>query len=178
MRNVGKIFEDAFFKSVPNQILVKRLNDNTSAWSGGNNTRFSADNECDFILFDTNNRNFIALELKTTKENSLTFWREDFETKGKKQSYVIRKCQILGLEKWANYKNTICGFIINFRNNNNDTYFVNIKDFLAYTKTLDKKSINQNDILTMNPVKVENKLMRTNYKYNVDTLLRELNERM
>ena len=99
----GKRFENAFIKSVPDYVLVKRLNDNASAWSGGNNTRFSSNNECDYIMFDGRTRTFYGLELKTTKEKSLTFWREDFEDKTKKQTFQIRKCQIQGLEKWSKH---------------------------------------------------------------------------
>lgn len=78
---------------------MKRLNDNASAWSGGNNTRFSSNNECDYILFDDNTRTFYGIELKTVKEKSLTFWREDFENKDKKQNFQIRNV------KYVDFKN-------------------------------------------------------------------------
>ena len=168
----GKRFENAFIKSVPDYVLVKRLNDNASAWSGGNNTRFSSNNECDYIMFDGRTRTFYGLELKTTKEKSLTFWREDFEDKTKKQIFQIRKCQIQGLEKWSKHFG-VFGFIINFRSLENKTYFVMIDEFLDYTSTLSKKSINIDDILKMNPIEIDHTLMRTNYKYNVEKFLKE-----
>ena len=168
----GKRFENAFIKSVPDYVLVKRLNDNASAWSGGNNTRFSSNNECDYIMFDGRTRTFYGLELKTTKEKSLTFWREDFEDKTKKQTFQIRKCQIQGLEKWSKHFG-VFGFIINFRSLENKTYFVMIDEFLDYTSTLSKKSINIDDILKMNPIEIDHTLMRTNYKYNVEKFLKE-----
>ena len=168
----GKRFENAFIKSVPDYVLVKRLNDNASAWSGGNNTRFSSNNECDYIMFDGRTRTFYGLELKTTKEKSLTFWREDFEDKTKKQAFQIRKCQIQGLEKWSKHFG-VFGFIINFRSLENKTYFVMIDEFLDYTSTLSKKSINIDDILKMNPIEIDHTLMRTNYKYNVEKFLKE-----
>ena len=83
-KNEGKRFEDAFIKSVPGYVLVKRLNDNASSWSGGTNTRFASKNECDYILFNDHTRTFYGLEMKSTKHSSLTFWREDFEDKSKK----------------------------------------------------------------------------------------------
>lgn len=122
-------------------------------------------------MFDTKMCNFIAVELKSTKEKSLTFWRNDFEIKGKKQSFIIRKCQILGLSKWAMYEHTTCGFVINFREMNNRTFFINIKDFLDYTENLDKKSINFNDVLKMNPIEIENKILKTNCTYDIDKFL-------
>jgi penicillin-binding protein-related factor A (putative recombinase) len=148
------------------------LNDNAAAWNGGNETRFSSNNECDFILFDDNTRTFYGLELKSTKEKSLTFWREDFEDKTKKQSFMIRKCQIQGLQKWSKHLG-VFGFVINFRSLDNKTYFVMIEEFLEYTSTLSKKSINLDDILKMNPIEIENQLLRTNYKYNIEKFLQE-----
>lgn len=168
----GKRFEDAFTKSVPNYVLVKRLNDNASAWSGGSKTRFSSNNECDYIMFNDKTRTFYGLELKTTQEKSLSYWREDFEDKTKKQIFQIRKCQILGLKKWSEHLG-VFGFIFNFRSFNNKTYFVSIDKFLDYTSSLLKKSININDVLNMNPIEIENNLIRTNYRYNIEKFLNE-----
>ena len=64
-----------------------------------------------------------------------------------------------------------CGFIFNFRNKDNRTFFVTIKNFLDYTNQLNKKSININDVLKMNPIEIENNKLRTNYRYNIDELL-------
>ena len=145
-KNEGKIFEESFVSSVDkSHILVKRLNDNAASWSGGNASRFASKNECDFILYEMNERIFMGLELKSTK-NSLTFWREDFEIKGVKQSFNIKKNQILGLSKWSEYNGTICGLVVNFREFNNKTFFIEIKDFLKYTDKLNKKSISDNCI--------------------------------
>lgn len=169
-KSFGKNFESQFIKSIPDYVLVKRLNDNASAWSGGTNTRFSSNNECDYIMSDDNTKTFYGLELKSTKEKSLTYWREDFEDKTKKQSFMIRKCQILGLKKWSKHLG-VFGFVINFRSFNNRTFFVSINDFLNYTSSLNKKSINIDDVLSMNPIEIENKLLRTNYRYDIDKFL-------
>ena len=171
-KNEGKRFEDAFIKSIPDYVLVKRLNDNASSWSGGTNTRFASKNECDYILFNDRTKTFYGLEMKSTKHSSLTFWREDFEDKDKKQTFQIRKCQIQGLEKWSKYTG-VFGFIINFREDDNRTYFVDIGMFLDYTSSISKKSINKNDILKMNPIEIENNLMRTNYRYDVEKFLKQ-----
>jgi penicillin-binding protein-related factor A (putative recombinase) len=102
----------------------------------------------------------------------LTFWRKDFETSGVKQSFQIRKCQILGLQRWSEHKG-VFGFIFNFRNNDNQTFFVDIKDFIKYTSTLSKKSVNISDIEKMNPIKIHSRLLRTNYRYDIETFLQE-----
>ena len=170
-KNEGKKFEEDFVKSIDeSHVLVKRLNDNASAWSGGSNTRFASNNECDFILYDENTQTLYGLELKSTKEDSLTFWREDFEDKTKKQTFMIRKCQILGLEKFSKYKG-VFGFVINFRSHNNQTFFVSITDFLNYTKSLQKKRINYGDVLKMNPLEIDGHLVRTRHRYNVEKFL-------
>ena len=115
---------------------------------------------------------FYGLELKSTKHSSLTFWREDFEDKDRKQTFQIRKCQIQGLEKWSKHKG-VFGFIINYRDEQNKTYFIDIKNFLDYTSSLSKKSINKEDILQMKPIEIESKLIRTNYRYDVEKFLKE-----
>lgn len=110
--------------------------------------------------------------MKTTS-GSLTFWREDFESNDKKKKYQIKKNQILGLQKWSKYLMN-CGFVFNFRNKENRTFFVMIDDFLDYTSVLDKKSININDVLQMKPIEIENKLLRTNYRYDINTFLKNI----
>ena len=113
------------------------------------------------------------MELKTTKENSLTYWKEDFEDKNKKQTFQIRKCQILGLKKWSKHLG-VFGFVINFRNKDNRTFFVMIDEFLDYTSTLSKKSINMDDVLKMNPIEIESTKKRTRHTYNIENLVKEI----
>lgn len=173
IRNQGKIFEDDFIKSLNSDVWHKRLNDNAASWGNGTNTRFASTNECDFLLFDCNSRTLHALELKST-QGSLTFWRKDFEEKDKKnKSYNIKKSQINGLSKWSQYLMN-CGFVFNFRQHDNRTFFVTIKDFLEYTNKLNKKSINMDDVMQMNPIEIENKINKTHYKYDLDKFLKEI----
>lgn len=170
----GKRFENAFKNSInENHVLIKRLNDNAASFGGSTNTRFTSTNECDFLLFENNTRILYGLELKTTL-GSLTYWRKDFEDKNKKQSFQIKKNQILGLKKFSKYSGGVFGFVINFRKTpENRTFFVSIIDFLNYTDTLKKKSINVHDVLKMNPIEIENRLLRTNYWYNIEKFFNE-----
>lgn len=149
------------------------MNDNAASFSGGANTRFTSNNECDFIVFDTIRQNLLSAELKST-QSSLSYWREDFENDGKKHTFQIKRNQILGLKKWSSFKNVICGFIFNFRHKNNATFFVNIEDFLNYTSALSKRSINYNDVLQMNPIRIKDERKRTRYRYDIDKLLLEM----
>ena len=49
-----------------------------------------------------------------------------------------------------------------------------MNEFLKYTNSLDKKSINYDDVLNMNPIKIGIHLLRTSYRYNVDNFLKEV----
>lgn len=172
-KNPGKIFEDSFVASVDkSHILVKRLNDNAASWSGGSVSRFASKNECDYLMYESNNKLLMGLELKSTK-GSLTFWREDFEDKNVKQTFNIRKCQIQGLKQWSKYSG-IYGFVINFRECDNKTFFIAINDFLDYTNNLEKKSINMKDVLNMKHVYINNEKMRTKYRYDIDGFIDEI----
>lgn len=178
MKNEGKTFEQAFQKSIPENILVKRFNDNAASFGGSKNTRFSSTNECDYELFDPSSRTLYFLELKTSL-GSLSFWRDDFEKydengKKEKQTFQIKKNQILGLEKFNEYENVVCGLIINFRNTeSNDTFFIYINEFVKYTNKLNKKSININDVMLMNPIKIDSIKKIKNYTYGIDKLIDE-----
>lgn len=113
-----------------------------------------------------------AIELKST-QGSLTFWRSDFDLDGKKHSYNIKKNQILGLQKWDKYLMN-CGLVFNFRNKDNRTYFVYINDFIQYTNELNKKSINIEDVMKMNPIEINAELKRVNYRYDIDNFLKTI----
>lgn len=172
-RNPGKVFEECFIKSVPEEYCWhKRLNDNAASWGNGFNTRFASDNECDFLLFDCRTRTLSALELKTTQDR-LTFWRKDFDKDGKKHTYNIKKNQILGLMAWNKYLMN-CGFVINFRNNDNRTFFIPIDTFVSYTDDLEKKSINMNDVLDMDPIEIDSYKLKVNYRYDVPAFLQAI----
>ena len=115
--------------------------------------------------------------METSKDslclNSLYYWREDFEDKNKKQTFQIRKCQIQGLEKWSKHSG-VFGLIINFRDSDNKTYFVDIGDFLEYTSPpFSKKSISKSDVLEMNPIEIDSELLRTNYRYDIEKFFKE-----
>jgi recombination protein U len=171
-KNEGKVFEDCWRSSVPDTCFIYRLNDNAGSFGGGSNLRFATSNICDYIMHDDISNTMYCLELKTTKNGAFTYWRSDFEDKEKKQTFMIKKNQILGLQKASKHK-IICGFLLNLRGKVNRTYFIMIDDFIDYTSTLDKKSFNEEDILQMNPMLIEQTLKKVNYKYNVGKFLQE-----
>lgn len=174
IKNEGKKFEEDFKNSLPDYCWYKRLNDNAAAFSGGTNTRFASNNECDYILFNTHRQKLFALELKSSK-SSITFWKQEFSDDGKKHSFQIKKNQIIGLKKWSEFNNILCGFVFNFRNEHNSTYFVDINSFIDYILSSPKRSININDVKKMNCVEIYNKKKRTRYRYDIDNFLSNVN---
>lgn len=169
-KNEGKVFESSWQSSVPDTCFIYRLNDNAGSFGGGNNLRFTTSNICDYIMHDDITNTMYCLELKSTKGGSFSYWRKDFEDKEKTQSFMIKKNQILGLEKASKHR-IVCGFLLNFRETTNHTYFIMIDEFIDYTSTLNKKSINESDVLNMNPILVNQTLKKVNYKYDVSKFL-------
>jgi recombination protein U len=115
------------------------------------------------------------MELKTTL-GSLSYWKEEFEDKTKKQSFDIKRHQILGLRNASKYKNTICGFIINFRKVNK-TFFLSINQFDEMIKGLNKKSFNLDDTIQAGAILIEQTIKRTHYKYNIDKFINDMAEK-
>ena len=175
-KDPGKIFEECIALSCPERILVKKLADNASSWSGGGNTRFASKNECDFIMHDEDTGTFYGLELKSTKGASFTFWREDFELDGKKRTYMIKKGQILGLKKWSEIHKGVFGFLLNFRTKGNATFFVPIQAFLSYTGELPKKRIDVSDVRAMGGIEIASRKLKVNYRYDMESFFTRMSQ--
>lgn len=133
--------------------------------------RFSLHNPYDALLFD--GTRLYCFELKTTL-SILTYWKEEYENKDKKISFNVKSNQILGLRSASKFNNVVCGFVLNFRGNINQTYFLNINDFDNMIVSLNKKSFNVGDVKNNNGVLITQTLKRTRYKYDVEKLLTEI----
>ena len=168
--NDGKVFENAWKKSVDKAgYFYHRLKDSAQSFGGGNNLRFSLKNPYDNIMFAK--RYLFTLELKSTKGTSLSFWRDDFEDKTKSQTFLLHKHQIFGLVQADKFAEVVSGFIINFRETTNHTYFWHINDFLEYTNKLDKKSFNESDVINGNGLLIKQTLKKVNYEYDVNNFV-------
>ena len=158
-KNAGKVFED-YWKESANKlenIWIYRLRDNAASFGNSSNTRFTSHNMCDYIMWDDNSRTFYCLELKSTKSTSLSL-------------SCIRDNQIKELTE-ASKHNLIAGFIVNFRNKNNDTYFIEICDFNNMMNEIQKKSFNVKDLEEYNAIYIESKLKKVNYSYDVQNFV-------
>ena len=69
--NTGKQFEEDIKKSVDNAAFLYRLRDSGGSWQGGNKSRFTPSNICDFILFKS--PKLYLLELKSHKGKSIPY---------------------------------------------------------------------------------------------------------
>ena len=160
IQNYGKIFESDFKNSVSDDCWIYRLRDNASSFANGNNTRFTSSNICDFILFDDHTKMLFLLECKSTKSTSVPL-------------KMIRETQIKGLLE-AGKHNLTAGFIINFRNKNNDTFFISISQFKEMLDTLNKKSFNIEDLKNANAICVLSNKKRTRYTYDIKKFIEEV----
>lgn len=161
MENAGKRFEKDWIESVPDDVYCLRLNDPAQAFGGNDATRFSPHNPYDFVMYKY--PHYFALELKSTKGTSLTFWREDF---GKGQ-YMIKKWQILGLLKASEHPGVVAGIIINFRGVNR-TYFCEAESFYNYIGGLSKKSINEQDVIALGGIIINQKQLKVRWRYDME----------
>lgn len=159
-QNEGKKFEADLKSSIPDTCWLYRLRDNASSFANGTNTRFTSTNICDYILFDDITKTMFLIECKSTKGTSIPL-------------SMIRDNQIKGLKDAGNHM-LVAGFLINFRNDKNDTYFISINNFSDMINDIKKKSFNIKDLETFGAIKIESTKKRTRYTYNIQKMVNEL----
>ncbi len=130
-------------------------------------------NRYDAILFDQGY--LFPLEFKSTKQKSISLKEE-----------IIKAHQIESLLEATEYEQTIPGFILNFRESENFTCFIHIKDFVAYKEMAEgnrtnityKSKINKSsipiDICKEIGIEILNAKKKTNYFYDVKKLINKL----
>ena len=105
-------------------------------------------------------RTLYLIECKSTKGTSVPL-------------SMIRSNQIEGLQE-ASKHNLVAGILVNFRNENNDTFFILIDEFIDMMNSINKKSFNIKDLESIGATRVENTKKRTRYTYNIEKLVGEL----
>lgn len=136
------------------------MRDNAASFANGDNTRFTSSNICDFILLDDNTKTLFLIECKSTKSTSIPLT-------------MLRENQINGLLE-ADKHNLITGLLVNFRNDNNDTFFVSISKFINMMKNSNKKSFNVKDLENINAIRILSNKKRTRYKYDIEKFMNEV----
>jgi recombination protein U len=129
--NSGKVFEENFKKSVPEDTYYQKLHDSSIGFDIENSTqRFALKSPYDIILF--RKARMYSLELKSVKDGAISYAGSNPK---------IKEHQINELIKAAQY-GIIAGFILNFRDTEN-TYFLPIANFVFFRQESTKKSFNE-----------------------------------
>lgn len=114
---------------------------------------------CDLIMYSDTTQTLYCLEQKSSKGTSIPL-------------SMIRQNQIDELTE-ASKHYLVAGFLINFRNKNNDTYFIEIDDFNNMLSDLNKKSFNIKDLENNNAIYIESECKKVNYMYDVKKFISE-----
>jgi len=83
---------------------------------------------------------------------------------------MIRDNQIKGLAD-ASKHNLYAGLLVNYRNDANDTFFIEINQFLSMLNNINKKSFNIKDLENAGAIKLSSKKKRTRYTYDIKSFL-------
>ena len=86
---------------------------------------------------------------------------------------MIRDNQMKGLVE-AGQHCLVAGLLINFRNENNDTFFICIDDYVDMVENIDKKSFNIKDLMENSAVRVDCEKKRSRWKYNIEKFVKEM----
>lgn len=165
-KNFGKIFEQNFKASCPEDALVYRPPDAAQSFDMSTKLRFSQHSPCDFIIYSGALNTLWALELKSF-EGSCSFERV------KSDNGIIHYYQVESLKRFSSFYGVCSGFILDFRKSDK-TYFLNINQWDKLVDSIQKKSFNESDLLCYsNPLLIEKKKLKVNYRYDVDKFLHE-----
>ena len=142
--NPGKVFEQDFKISCPEDILILRLIDSS----------YGA-NPCDFIVYEK--PYFYMLELKSTKLKRLP-------------KDMISPKQLTSMNLANNIEGVTAGFLVNLREVQ-ETYFINGQTVWNLFQDPNKKSLSLADIRTYG-VGIKQIKKRTRYRYDYEFLRR------
>lgn len=188
--NKGKLFEKDIENSFDDFIYVLRLNDSGSSFSGGSGSRFTPESPYDYIIFNQYDKEVLCLELKSTKQSSVSmatkndylkyrfyYAQKDKDNakiyKNKLKTNSIKIHQIINLYE-AHKKGCSSYIIINFEKYDK-TYAINIIDFINFWISTKKSSINLKDIIDNNGIEItkkNKKRSKIHFKYNVNVLFK------
>lgn len=164
MKNLGKVFEQNFRKSIPDsdKIYYYRLKDSASSYYGGNQQlRFSQSNIADAFLFHvTEYVNYLLiLEFKNHKGKSLPI-------------NCIRENQLKEMVE-ASKKIDVIPLLVVFFSDIERCFSLRIEDVNNYIKTSGRKSIPL-EYFEQTAIEIEVTKLRTNYKYNIEGWLNNI----
>lgn len=172
-KNTGKVFEESVKKSIPDYILLIRLNDSPQAFKQSNLTRFTPKNPFDYICFNTQTKTLFCFELKSTSNKYMSF--EDIHS-NEEQSGMIHAHQTKGLLKCASYPNVEAGFLLNFRLPESElTYFIEVNQFQKMCESISKKSFNIMDLVLYGAKKINGFKKKTRWYWDLSEFFESYN---
>lgn len=167
MNKDGKLFEEQWKRSIPEDVYYLRLKDNPSSFGKDSSfVRFTLNNPFDCLVFY--NGFLFPLELKSTSSKSISI-----QTKKEEKGKMIKINQIEGLSKSNKYENIFSGFLFDFRESGK-TFWMGINDFLKFQEENNKKSISEKDIIKYNAIEVEKGRKKTRYVFSVKKLIEDV----
>lgn len=167
MNKDGKLFEEQWKRSIPEDVYYLRLKDSPSSFGKDSSfVRFTLNNPFDCLVFY--NGFLFPLELKSTSSKSISI-----QTKKEEKGKMIKINQIEGLSKSNKYENIFSGFLFDFRESEK-TFWMGINDFLKFQEENNKKSINEKDIIKYNAIEVEKEKKKTRYVFSVKKLIEDV----
>lgn len=171
MASEGKQFEQSVEESAKEQsIYYFRVRDvNPMALKAGS---IVPKNKFDSLMYYKGY--LFPIEMKSTKDTKLSF-----------SESIIKANQIKNLQEASNYKGVIPGFLFNFRESDNKTYFIHINDFVNYKNVVEnglkhiyKNKVNKGSIpigiCEEIGIELVNVKKKVKYRYYVARLLDEL----
>lgn len=171
--NTGKQFEAAWKKSMPPDAWCYRLKDSAASYYGGNESlSFSIDNICDFDVYRYPMHHYF--ELKTIETPSIPLEKILGRFDRDKQKYHKLK-HITDMAAAAAYRGQTAHVVINYRGKVNRTFAVPASAVLDFLRTQTRKSIPW-QWAALHGIEVEQHQLRVHWRYDVDGLLRKLEE--
>lgn len=159
MKNLGKVFEENFKKSVPSHIFYYRFRDSGGNWNRTEKSRFTISNIADNLIF-YNDKLFLN-ELKSHKGKSIPL-----------EKIIGNKTKIKQINDLFNasfHKNIYCNIIV-FFSDVERCFSLDIKDLKDYIDSETAKSI---PIAYFEKYGKEIKVskLRTNYRFDIESWL-------
>ena len=170
-KNAGKIFEEDIKKScLKDGLFVHRIRDNAMSYTESE-TSYTKENPYDFIIYKM--PYLLTVELKHTTYPSISIQVNEDDDKKK----MIKYHQIKELQKASEHDGIKAGFILSFHNKkieSESTFYISIDNFIDFLTMENKKSINMLDIVQYHGVRVEQRLLRSHYYYNISNLIEKI----
>lgn len=156
MANLGKVFEENFKKSVPDDYFCYRFRDSAGTWGGNENLRFTPSNIADYMIHDYNT--LYLVETKNHKGKSIPL---SCIVGNKTKEKQIEDLYI------ANTYVGVSSHLIVFFCDVEKCYSLGINKLREFIILGERKSIPISYFEKFG-IEIEVKKLKTNYRYNIE----------